>query len=67
MIKARIEWKLQDLWVGVYWKDTPEQLDIWICLIPCLPLHITRHKRPARYRHHDDAHDVHPGDHCGGL
>ena len=35
----RLEFKLQDFWVGLFWKNTPERLDIWICLIPCLPLH----------------------------
>lgn len=35
----QLEWKLQDMWGGVYWENTPERFDIWICLIPCLPLH----------------------------
>lgn len=35
----RFEFKIQDLWVGVFWKNTKERLDIWVCLIPCLPLH----------------------------
>jgi len=35
----QLEWKPQDLWIGVYWKNTPERLDVWVCLLPCLPLH----------------------------
>ena len=35
----QLEWKPQDLWIGVYWKNTPERLDVWVCVVPCLPLH----------------------------
>ena len=63
MIKAtaRFEYKLQDMWVGIFWRgwykaylldeDKPRPagyigdpynfLHVWICVIPCLPLHIT--------------------------
>lgn len=36
-----IEWKPQDLWVGVFWKRSRNgfRLDVWVCIIPCLPLH----------------------------
>lgn len=46
---VRWEFKKTDCWVGVYWKVTPrfdgtvpngEWIDIWICLLPMLPLHI---------------------------
>ena len=36
----RFEFKLQDLWCGVFWKDSSYQCDIWICVVPTLPLHI---------------------------
>jgi hypothetical protein len=45
-VKVRIEFKLQDMWVGVFWKRDVDfitdlrELNIWICLIPCLPIHI---------------------------
>ena len=66
-MRITIEFKLQDLWVGVYWnrevrkvvqlsKDihaqSPEAskeyeklfthwcIDIYICLLPCFPIHI---------------------------
>lgn len=37
----KFEWKVQDLWIGAYWKRTGEFWDLWICLIPCMPLHIS--------------------------
>jgi hypothetical protein len=39
--KIQLEWKLQDFWLGVFWKRTKLHTDIWICLIPCIPIHIT--------------------------
>lgn len=50
-MKARFEFKLEDFWVGVYWKKSTfvdgstvcvyKRLDIWLCILPCFPLHIT--------------------------
>lgn len=38
---ARVERKPQDCWVGVFWKrDYPWSLDVWVCLVPMLPLHL---------------------------
>ena len=41
--RVRLEFKLEDFWVGVFWRGTrmPEMTDVWVCLIPCLPIHIT--------------------------
>jgi hypothetical protein len=43
---ARFEFKLEDFWIGAFWKWSGgmgmEYLDIWICLLPCVPLHLTR-------------------------
>jgi len=48
--KINFEYKLQDLWIGLYWQHTNAKLvdgdkpmftEIWICFIPCFPLHIT--------------------------
>lgn len=48
-LNAKFEFKLQDFWIGVFWKTfdckvvvgvVPFVTDIWICLIPCFPLHI---------------------------
>ena len=44
-IKARIEFEPRDLWIGVYWNyhtiGTLKHLDIYICIIPIFPIHIT--------------------------
>lgn len=37
---ACFEWKVQDAWLGVFWKRGELNSDVWICLLPCLPLHI---------------------------
>ena len=36
-----IEWKPQDLWVGVFWKHNAESGDfnLWLCLLPMIPIH----------------------------
>lgn len=49
-MRIRLEWKPQDLWIGVFWKRTTLRAsrsllsglryDMWICLLPCLPIHI---------------------------
>ncbi len=47
---AKILWEPRDLWVGVFWdKDSSypnhgAYLDIYICLIPMLPLYIVLHR-----------------------
>lgn len=52
-VTARFEWKLPDLWIGAFWKTTysryndlltPTSTEIWICFLPCVPLHITIHR-----------------------
>lgn len=41
----RFEFKPQDCWIGVFWKKTRgdyvHRLDIWVCLLPMLPFHLT--------------------------
>jgi len=48
--RAKFEWKVEDLWVGVFCKhgygqfdDGPKRMwtDDWICFIPCVPMHLT--------------------------
>ncbi len=39
-LKAQIEFKLADMWIGVYWARKDGYLDVWVCLLPCLPIHI---------------------------
>lgn len=38
--KARFEWKWADLWVGLFFKRAGNSVDIWLCMLPCIPLHI---------------------------
>lgn len=52
--KVRLEFKPQDLWVGAYWDNRTlgvwyggtelGTFHLWICLVPMLPIHITRRK-----------------------
>lgn len=48
--RLALEWKVEDCWVGVFWKRAEilvwpmrqaSEVSIWICLLPCLPIHIT--------------------------
>lgn len=50
LTRLRVEARIRDLWIGCYWKHTmvytdkgPEKgfTDVWICLVPCIPIHIT--------------------------
>jgi hypothetical protein len=38
--RVSLEWKPQDIWVGTFWRNGPDRLDVWVCLIPCVPLHV---------------------------
>jgi hypothetical protein len=40
MIRARLEFKLADCWIGAFWKRDQSTLHIWICVVPCFPLHV---------------------------
>jgi len=46
-----LEWKLADLWVGLFFTRT----EAWLCLLPCLPIHVCWN------RWDDDAPIVCPG------
>lgn len=56
-LKWHFEWKLPDLWIGVFWRSHREEIygaerllsrEIWICLLPCLPLCITTYAEDVR-------------------
>jgi hypothetical protein len=48
-MKVKLEFKKEDLWIGIHWKhqiiesllSVRKQYDIWICLLPMIPIHIT--------------------------
>lgn len=42
---ARVFWEKRDLWVGVFWDRNGDYLDIYICLVPTLPLYIVLNQR----------------------
>ena len=37
---CRLEFKLEDMWVGAFWKNGGIDFDLWVCLLPCLPIHV---------------------------
>lgn len=52
-----IGFKLQDFWVGAFWAVKPanyysihghirQDLHVWICIIPCFPIHYIRSVMP---------------------
>ncbi len=38
-LPARIEFKPQDCWVGAFWKSSGHLVDVWVCVIPMVPIH----------------------------
>lgn len=38
-IEARILFEPRDFWVGIFWRTAPGELEVFVCLVPCLPLH----------------------------
>jgi hypothetical protein len=49
-MKISLEFKPQDLWIGLYWKvrrqnfhdlSCGSSVDLWICLVPMLPIHVS--------------------------
>ncbi len=35
----KLEFQPRDLWVGVFWTRYTGGIDLYICLVPCLPIH----------------------------
>lgn len=38
---VRIEHKIEDCWIGCYWRKKTYATHIWVCIIPMFPVHIT--------------------------
>lgn len=36
----RVEWKPQDLWVGAFYKRSGDIRHLYVCLLPCVPIHL---------------------------
>lgn len=46
---AKFEFKLEDFWIGIFWRRGELNSHVWVCLIPCFPLHLEwRRERCAR-------------------
>ncbi len=39
-LSISICWEPRDLWVGVYWTTLLHELEVFICILPCLPLRL---------------------------
>ena len=39
-LELGLEFKVEDLWIGIFWKREELNLDIWVCLLPMLPIHL---------------------------
>lgn len=39
-MKIKLEFKLADAWIGAFWARKDNVLHVWICLLPCLPIHV---------------------------
>lgn len=37
-LSVGIERKIEDLWVGAFWKGDRDEREVWVCLVPCLPI-----------------------------
>ncbi len=49
-MNIKLEFKLQDLWIGGYYQYVNEDTHLYICLVPCLPIHFTwKSKRAEIY------------------
>lgn len=35
------EFVLRDFWIGAYWKRIGNCVDLWICVFPCCPIHVS--------------------------
>lgn len=65
-MEIKLEVNIHDFWIGVYWESTlnqwknkaEERLDIWICIIPCIPIHIIKRKTLREYPELNELHEV---------
>jgi hypothetical protein len=54
--RVRLELKLADLWLGVYLSPDPAPSGtIYVCVVPCLPLHVDWWKKWPRDAADDQA------------
>jgi hypothetical protein len=44
-----LEFKQQDAWIGAYWRRDGNCIDVWVCLLPMLPLHFSYWRFKERF------------------
>ena len=37
--RVKLDAKISHMWIGAYWQQFGNCLDLWICLIPFVPIH----------------------------
>jgi len=47
-MNIRLEFKPEDFWIGAFWRskdcgDSVRRFDLWVCLLPMLPIHFWRY------------------------
>jgi hypothetical protein len=40
LIEVSLEFKLADMWRGVFWEYRDREAQLWWCYFPCLPVHV---------------------------
>ena len=43
-LKIQFQLEPRDLWLGLFWRKTKLALHLYICLLPMVPLHITKRR-----------------------
>lgn len=39
-VRWRLEFKLEDFWIGAFWHIDGHTAEMWMCFLPCLPFHL---------------------------
>ena len=37
-MSIRVLWEPRDCWVGVFWRRSKLRWQVYVCLVPCLPI-----------------------------
>ena len=38
---CQLQFRPRDLWIGLYYVTEGHCVDAWICLVPCVPIHLS--------------------------
>lgn len=39
-VQSKLKFEPRDMWVGLYWKRYGMAIDLYFCLIPCVPFNV---------------------------